>query len=262
MPRTRFSHRARPPRPGKKRETGLYEYLLKTITTGAVVIGGLVTWFEYQNAEHDKAVSRTLEFYKADGAEPIAGYRATIETLWLNENSGMRNALTRRAEQASLLSAPPDGGARPTALWRASTLEAASATTRPPLVDIIVQSGTEYPLQQMFKFYDDLLLCVENGICDYETALGLFGETITSFYNRFTPYVIYFCDRSSNRRFGKRLYYASRIWRYRRDDYDAWPARITFSPGDGLQRTVASTGDNPHCERPPARPADQRQGSG
>ncbi|MCG8432578.1 MAG: hypothetical protein MJA83_00930, partial [Gammaproteobacteria bacterium] len=39
-------------------------------------------------------------------------------------------------------------------------------------------------------FYEAVVVCAENGICDLETTALFFGEAVTSFYHMHFPYIV------------------------------------------------------------------------
>lgn len=87
------------------------------------------------------------------------------------------------------------------------------------IMEIIQEKNLELNILMMFEFYDEIVVCVKRDICQGSLALEMFGKQIASFYNKFMPFVSYYCDRINNNKFAYNIHSFSRMYSGKNKNY-------------------------------------------
>jgi hypothetical protein len=134
----------------------------------AVVIGGLFGVFQYLEHKDAVRVDRTMalvERYHSDG-------------LLMNARLQITNAMTVNVEQIN--SVLTDASIKP---------EDLAQTYNDTINNIVKKDSLAGPLDQLFTFYEQVVLCRELRLCDDAVAAQFFDDDANSYVRTYYPYI-------------------------------------------------------------------------
>lgn len=136
----------------------------------AVVVGGLFGVFQYLEHKSAVRVDRTMAFverYHSDG-------------LLMDARLKISNSTTQHVEQLKIMLTDPS-----------ISLDNLPKLYNQQIIEIVEQDSLAGPLDQVFTFYEQIILCRELELCDLTVTAQFFDNDALGFVNTYYPYI---CD--------------------------------------------------------------------
>ena len=143
----------------------------------AVVVGGLFGVFQYLEHKAAVRVDRTMAFverYHSDG-------------LLMNARLQVTNSMTANVDNVNKVLTNPDIKPEDLAKIYSKSIN-----------DIIEQDSLSGPLEQIFTFYEQIILCRELELCDTSVAEQFFDTDAKGIVRTYYPYVCAIRGRWNN----------------------------------------------------------------
>lgn len=141
----------------------------------AAVIGGCLAFAEYKSKLKSDKIKATLEFLQRYNSGHIATSRKKLLSAWLKHGSNTHEAAVSDAAWDELLSKVLKGGCITTEIF------------------------------DLIYFYEEVELCIDQAICDPESAIAYFANDAHIFFNGHFPEIDKARKNFINEELGNRL---------------------------------------------------------
>jgi len=139
------------------------EFGLKVI----VIIGGIVTFFQYFEAKEKDKVKQTMEHVQVFSSSSLLESRLTLNEIWLPYQT-----IFYQISQQTVAS------------------EEDKMKIRGKIVlPVIEQNNVFKELILLVDFFTNVQICVQHEICDRQVAEAFFGDYARSFYRLHQPWI-------------------------------------------------------------------------
>jgi len=148
------------------------------------ILGISAGLYGYYSGEHSKRVQNTFEFFKEFRTEGVLGkYQALIDRY--NEKADfIKNLMVQHRENVQERDR--------------LVLESIQA--------LIAKADGLEEFSAVLLFFDQLAACVENSLCDNNSAVALFNLPAREFASAYGPYIVSIRDRYKNTEYGTGLF--------------------------------------------------------
>ena len=143
----------------------------------AVVIGGIFGIFQFLEHKSALRVDRSMAF--------VERYHAN--NLLVEARLKVADVTTRRIEDVNLILKDPDASS-----------EKLSKLYNAEIVKIVKEESLSGALEQLFTFYEQILLCRKMELCEAEVAENFFDTDGRAYLRTFYPYICYIRQEWNN----------------------------------------------------------------
>lgn len=126
------------------------------------IVAAVWGYFEYLDRKAEGRVAETLKFIDRFDRSPVWDARRRIFTVWHRATGDVIRILTKEYTEPK---------------WRKFVNE------------LVENNEIEIDVQTLIDFYESLNICIDEGICDGETAFAFFGEKASLFRNQHFVYL-------------------------------------------------------------------------
>ncbi|WP_156374478.1 hypothetical protein [Pseudorhodoferax sp. Leaf274] len=135
----------------------LTEVLVPWVGVVALIVGGVFGLWQYAGKLHGDRVERTMKFRDEFRTGNVAEASAKVAETWTTRQLALASKLRDK-----------------------NTTRAVFATY---VADVLQEAQSRSALLLVSEFYDDLAVCVKEGVCDKGTAKTFFAEGARLTYN-------------------------------------------------------------------------------
>jgi len=162
----------------KEKENDSLGRILSYLVAISTIIGIPAGLYGYFSGQHDSRVEKTFEFYSNFRSGELEKDWSLLIGRW-NDRAKEAQALVaqnKHAEYAQFVRS------------------------------IVGESGGPAAMERILSFFDELIACVSNSLCDNNTAYALFKEPAYQFASAYGSYVIYIRQEFDNKKYGTGLF--------------------------------------------------------
>jgi len=146
----------------------------------SIIAGAAYGIVQYERVKLDGQLKQTLSLYDKFNSAPFSGYRENLT-----------EAVSNNAEKIAVSLKNSDDFAR-------------------VIIELVERDGIKKSLNMTLDFYDGVKICMENEICDRNTARDLFKARANEIYQLFFPYIEKVRKQNNSNEYAKGLSYVSK----------------------------------------------------
>lgn len=147
-------------------------YLKKMAARLSIIAGAAYGIVQYERVKLDGQLKQTLSLYDKFNSAPFSGYRENLTEIAVS----LKNS---------------DDFAR-------------------VIIELVERDGIKKSLNMTLDFFDGVKICMENEICDRNTARDLFKARANEIYQLFFPYIEKVRKQNNSNEYAKGLSYVSK----------------------------------------------------
>ena len=154
--------------------------ILSYLVALCTIVGIPAGLYGYYSNQHDKRVEKTFELYKAFRSTSLDDDWSLLIGRWNQKAAEAKNLLRQNKQEEY----------------------------KNLVIGLFAESPGPRAMERTLSFFDELSACVNNSLCDRNTAYALFQEPAYQFAGAYGPYVVTVRQEFNNKKYGAGLFQA------------------------------------------------------